>query len=211
MIDELYVMRSKTTRKTKDKRDIREQAIALIKSHPALAEEVARALKAQKSGAEIYNLTPKMLAVAKYVGTYVKANGFAPSYDEIASALGLKSRSSVGQHVQNLLERGVLTNLPRKARSLRLADGAAHIIAAQSDHQADQETDQNPERAGAMHAISPFLTYSALPCSPSQMAKPCGDISPPAELVENPSPVLPAPRNFIQQASARFQAKGSCR
>jgi repressor LexA len=48
--------------------------------------------------------------------------GFAPSYDEIGSALELKSKSGVHRVVRCLVERGWVVMEPHKARSVRVVE-----------------------------------------------------------------------------------------
>ena len=46
-------------------------------------------------------------------------NGFAPSYDQIAEAMGIKSKSGVHRVITCLVERGLVVREPHKARSVR--------------------------------------------------------------------------------------------
>ena len=49
--------------------------------------------------------------------------GYAPSYDEIAEALGIKSKSNVHVLVTGLVERGHLVRVPNAKRSLAVVGG----------------------------------------------------------------------------------------
>lgn len=56
-----------------------------------------------------------------FIVNYTKKYGYAPSYDEIGKAVGLKSRSSVCLQIQNLLDEGKLeTDHPGSPRALRV-------------------------------------------------------------------------------------------
>lgn len=55
-----------------------------------------------------------------YITVYWEENGYSPSYDDIAKALNVSSRSNVHRIVYALIERGFLENLPGKARSLKV-------------------------------------------------------------------------------------------
>lgn len=46
-------------------------------------------------------------------------NGFAPSYDQIAEAMGIKSKSGVHRVITCLVQRGWVIREPHKARSVR--------------------------------------------------------------------------------------------
>jgi len=49
-------------------------------------------------------------------------NGFAPSYDQIAEAMGIKSKSGVHRVITCLVERGWVVREPHKARSVRVVE-----------------------------------------------------------------------------------------
>lgn len=51
---------------------------------------------------------------------YVANNGFSPSYDDIASATGLRSRGSVNRVIVALRERGFITFHPGRSRSIAI-------------------------------------------------------------------------------------------
>ena len=67
-------------------------------------------------------LTKKQLAVLNYLQDYTEENGCSPSYREIMAGLGLSSVSAVAEHVENLVEKGVLKKVPGAARSLEILD-----------------------------------------------------------------------------------------
>jgi SOS-response transcriptional repressor LexA len=59
----------------------------------------------------------------QFIRGYVAIHGGAsPSYEEIAEALGLKSRGRVCQIVKDLEGRGAIVREPRKARSIALKE-----------------------------------------------------------------------------------------
>ena len=65
-----------------------------------------------------YNLTPKQLEALKFLVKYINANWVAPTYDEIALHLGLKSKAGVHRLVLSLAERGWIKRTPGHARSI---------------------------------------------------------------------------------------------
>ena len=67
-------------------------------------------------------LTKKQLAVLNYIEDFTEAQGYSPSYREIMAGLGLSSVSAVAEHVDNLVEKGVLRKVPGAARSLEILD-----------------------------------------------------------------------------------------
>ena len=95
--------------------------------------------------------------VLEYVEGYIARRGYAPSYDEIRSAVGLSGRSHVNYYLDVLERDGQIERTPRTPRSLRLADSpratfqipVAGLIAAgtpielvsQADEQIELTTD----------------------------------------------------------------------
>jgi repressor LexA len=55
-------------------------------------------------------LTPRQRAILQFIEEYAAANGCAPSDQEIAEGVGLKSRSSAHYHIQKLRAAGYLDN-----------------------------------------------------------------------------------------------------
>jgi repressor LexA len=50
-------------------------------------------------------MTNKQLEILEFVQSFIKTKGFAPSLQDIASGLGLKSRSNIHRHI-HILARG---------------------------------------------------------------------------------------------------------
>ncbi|MBR3169324.1 hypothetical protein IKF23_02690 [Candidatus Saccharibacteria bacterium] len=67
-------------------------------------------------------LTKKQLAVLNYLEDFTEENGYSPSYREIQAGLGLSSVSAVAEHIDHLVEKGVLKKVPGAARSLEVQD-----------------------------------------------------------------------------------------
>lgn len=67
-------------------------------------------------------LTKKQLAVLDYLGDFTEEKGYSPSYREIQAGLGLSSVSAVAEHIDNLVNKGVLKKVPGAARSLEVLD-----------------------------------------------------------------------------------------
>ncbi len=69
------------------------------------------------------NLTKKQSEILDHVRAFIRDNGYAPSYREIADHFGLSSPATVHQHVQTLVEKGVLSlDEESGARCIELVD-----------------------------------------------------------------------------------------
>lgn len=67
-----------------------------------------------------YNLTRRQNDLMAFIEEYLERNGSPPSYQEMADHLGLASKSGVHRLVHALVERGHITLLPDRARSITL-------------------------------------------------------------------------------------------
>lgn len=67
-------------------------------------------------------LTKKQLAVLNFIQDFTEERGISPSYREIQAGLDLASVSAVAEHIDNLVEKGVLRKVPGAARSLEILD-----------------------------------------------------------------------------------------
>lgn len=63
-------------------------------------------------------LTKKQRRTLDYVTSFIEQRGYSPSYREIANGLKLSSVATVAQHVEALVEKGLLTKGNNSARSL---------------------------------------------------------------------------------------------
>lgn len=61
---------------------------------------------------------------------YVREENPTPTVGEIADAVGIKTKSNAHHYVRSLVDRGILTMRPHKARSIRLADQSPDDLAA---------------------------------------------------------------------------------
>ena len=67
-------------------------------------------------------LTKKQLAVLNYIEDFVEEKGLSPTYREIMTGLDLASVSAVAEHIDNLVDKGVLKKTPGAARTLEVLD-----------------------------------------------------------------------------------------
>lgn len=65
-------------------------------------------------------LTSRQVECLRFISSYSRDNGIAPSYEEIADALGVASKSESSRLVLALEERGWLRRLSHRARSLEV-------------------------------------------------------------------------------------------
>mgnify|MGYP001809957963 CR=1 FL=1 len=70
-------------------------------------------------------LTSRQRQFLDYVSDYIARKGFSPCYEEIVDALDLASKQQVHDTVERLVERGYLTRIRGKARSLAIVPDVA--------------------------------------------------------------------------------------
>ena len=69
-------------------------------------------------------LMPKQAELLAFLRQSLRPGRVCPSYDEMAAALGLKSKSGIHRLVDGLEKRGYVRRLPGTARSLTLTRAA---------------------------------------------------------------------------------------
>lgn len=67
-------------------------------------------------------LTRRELEARNFIAGYIREHGISPAYSEIASNLGIKSKSGIVRIVSALEERGHIVRLARRNRSIALVD-----------------------------------------------------------------------------------------
>ena len=73
-------------------------------------------------------LTVKQKKLLEFINSFQKKNGVTPSYEEMKSALDLKSKSGIHRLILALEERGFLKRLAHKARALEvIKDGISSV------------------------------------------------------------------------------------
>ena len=65
-------------------------------------------------------MTNRQQLVLDFIQTYIKMKGFAPSMQDIATGLGMKSRSNIHRIIHSLREQGKLSINPTKARTIEI-------------------------------------------------------------------------------------------
>lgn len=63
-------------------------------------------------------ITRRQKEVLDFLSSFTQKNGYSPSYEEIASGLGLNSLATVHKHVTNLQGKGMLQRAHNRSRSI---------------------------------------------------------------------------------------------
>jgi repressor LexA len=96
-------------------------------------------------------LTPRQAELLAFLRDYAAAHGgVMPSHDEIARALGLRSKARVAAVIDRLVERGFLRRLPRRARALELIDRTMAGAEALEQAAARLVEERGPGRTAAL-------------------------------------------------------------
>lgn len=67
-------------------------------------------------------LTARQAELLAFIRSSIKHNGCAPSYSEMAGAIGISSRGAVAGIVDRLEERGVIRRVAKSARSISIVE-----------------------------------------------------------------------------------------
>lgn len=65
-------------------------------------------------------LTKRQKEILDFVTQYIEVHGYAPSYREIAESFKMGSVATVAEHIENLVQKGLLQKGDNEARSLQL-------------------------------------------------------------------------------------------
>ena len=74
-------------------------------------------------------MTEKQKIVFEFINLYIQMKGYAPSYKNIADAIGTSSKSNIHKYVHKLRKQGYLSIQPRATRSMKVVDASAKRIA----------------------------------------------------------------------------------
>lgn len=72
-------------------------------------------------------LTPKQKNVLEFLQRFIQENGYSPSYQEIANAFNLSSRSTAQKYVERLRDAGFLETDANAKRSVSLKQSGIHL------------------------------------------------------------------------------------
>lgn len=72
-------------------------------------------------------LTPKQKNVLEFLQRFIGENGYSPSYQEIANAFGLSSRSTAQKYVERLRDAGYLEMDAHSKRGISVKQSGMHV------------------------------------------------------------------------------------
>lgn len=67
-------------------------------------------------------LTRRQRDLLDFIGAYMATESFAPSYQEMADGIGLRSKSGIHRLLDGLEERGLIQRLPNRARCVEILE-----------------------------------------------------------------------------------------
>ena len=66
----------------------------------------------------------KQKLILDYISQYIQKNGYSPTLQEIANAMGLSSLATVHEHLQALIKKGIIKRFEGAVRGIELVDQA---------------------------------------------------------------------------------------
>ncbi len=93
--------------------------IASAPSHAGVCEAGGRVSSLPSAGEPI-GLTKQQEDLLTIVRAYLRAYGRSPSYDELRQSMGLRSKGNLNRLLNALRERGHITWIPNKVRTIAL-------------------------------------------------------------------------------------------
>lgn len=102
--------------------DVIELARTTYERRPITLHGIAAAIMADRATrVAAAGLTNRQAQCLGFIHRYQLANaGISPKYEEIATGLGLSSKSQVGRLIDELEDRGALRRLPGRARAITI-------------------------------------------------------------------------------------------
>lgn len=70
-----------------------------------------------------HGLTKRQHETLTFIKEYIAKNGYSPSYEEISEGVGLGGKAGVHRVIYGLVDRGRVTVIKDRARSIALVDG----------------------------------------------------------------------------------------
>lgn len=122
-------------------------------------------------------LTPKQHKLLVFIDEFIKENGHSPSFEEMKSAVGLKSKSGIHALINSLEERGFIRKLAHKARALEV------VKIPQLEQMAEKQTSFANDNGDAEFSLSIPL-YGKIAAGT------------PIEAIANPSEYIYIPKSF---------------
>lgn len=74
-------------------------------------------------------LYKKQREIVDFINTFIRSNGYSPTLQEIADAIGVKSLATVHEHLSALTKKGVIRKSSGEVRGIELAESRiAHVM-----------------------------------------------------------------------------------
>jgi len=86
-------------------------------------------------------LTPRQLQLLRMIACFQQNRCYSPTLAEMASELSI-SRSTVFEHITELRKKGLLSDSPNKARSLKVSSKAQELLSDLTDHHLPSHSDR---------------------------------------------------------------------
>lgn len=86
---------------------------------------------AYSDGGPAYGMTPRMYAALSFISGYITEHKFSPTFDEVMTALDLKSKSPAHRVLHGLEERNLIRMIPYCARTITLTDAGEAVVRTQ--------------------------------------------------------------------------------
>ena len=76
-------------------------------------------------------LTKRQREILNYLGSYTEANGYAPSFEEIADQFNYNSLATVHEHLSNLERKGYIKRSYNESRAIQILPSEAYARAVE--------------------------------------------------------------------------------
>lgn len=73
-----------------------------------------------RAARKIASATRRQRDALKFIKEFAELNGYAPSFEEMKDGLGLASKSGVSRLLSGLRERGLISMMPERARTIAI-------------------------------------------------------------------------------------------
>jgi repressor LexA len=97
-------------------------------------------------------LTRQQSRLLDFISVYTGTRGYAPTFEEMKTAIGLKSKSGVHRLIDGLVERGFIRKLAYRVRAIEVLQTIKQPpdLRSQIDRILDDEARAKPEASGAL-------------------------------------------------------------
>lgn len=65
-------------------------------------------------------LTPRQASLLAYIDAKIREDGYCPTFEEMAKAIGLRSKTGIDRLVMGLEERGFVRRIRNRARAIEV-------------------------------------------------------------------------------------------